>query len=90
MVVPVYSIKRMSIGSRCDLKDIEVAVLPGKTRQILGLSALRQASPFIFSIDPPELILSNCSTEVMESKSETSLLSEPLDTAIRDTKAPPT
>ena len=33
-------------------------MFPGKTRQILGLSALRQAAPFIFSLNPPELVLS--------------------------------
>ena len=89
IVVPVYSIKQMSIGGQCDLKNIEVAVFPGKTRQILGLNALRQASPFIFSVNPPELILSNCSTEIMKSKQETGILAEPLDAAKRDTTASP-
>jgi hypothetical protein len=39
---------------------VEAAVFPGKTRQILGLSALKKAAPFIFSMDPPNLVLSNC------------------------------
>ncbi|HED16969.1 MAG TPA: hypothetical protein ENI64_09195 [Gammaproteobacteria bacterium] len=60
MVVKVYSISAMNIGNNCWLKDIEVAVFPGKTRQILGLSALKKTSPFTFSVDPPELALSNC------------------------------
>ena len=89
IVVPVYSIKQMSIGGQCDLKNIEVAVFPGKTRQILGLSALRQASPFIFSINPPELILSNCSTQIMDTKQNSGITAEPLDTAIRSTAASP-
>jgi hypothetical protein len=58
--VPVYLISGLSIGSECWLPDIEVAVFPGKSRQILGLSALRKASPFVFSVDPPELQLSQC------------------------------
>ncbi len=66
MVVPVYTIKHMNIGGHCSLENIEVAVFPGKTRQILGLSALRQASPFIFSMNPPELVLSHCGNEVAE------------------------
>ena len=89
IVVPVYSIKQMSIGGQCDLKNIEVAVFPGKTRQILGLSALRQASPFIFSINPPELVLSNCSTEIMDTRQDSGITTEPLGAAIGDTTASP-
>lgn len=60
MVVPVYRLSHFNIGGGCLLQDVEAAVFPGKTRQILGLSALRQAGPFIFSFDPPNLALSNC------------------------------
>lgn len=59
-VVPVYVIKEMNIGNSCYLKDVKAAVFPGKTRNILGLSALRAAAPFVFSVDPPTLELSNC------------------------------
>jgi predicted aspartyl protease len=58
--VPVYSLARVRIGELCLLEDIEVAVFPGDTRQILGLSALLKAAPFVFSTDPPQLKLSNC------------------------------
>ena len=60
MVVPVYRLSHFNIGGGCQLQNVEAAVFPGKTRQILGLSALRQAGPFIFSFDPPNLALSNC------------------------------
>lgn len=60
MTVPVYRIAQMRIGAACTLRDVEVAVFPGSTRQILGLSALRHAAPFIFSLNPPQLVLSNC------------------------------
>jgi len=58
--VPVYLIKAVNIGGDCWLKDVEAAVFPGKTRAILGLSALQRAAPFIFSVNPPQLVLSNC------------------------------
>ena len=58
--VPIYRIARISLGGRCDLRDVEAAILPGQTRKLLGLSALRKAGPFIFSMDPPELVLSDC------------------------------
>lgn len=61
ITVPVYQVKHFNIGGGCLLKDVEAAVFPGKTRQIIGLNALKQAGPFIFSFDPPNLILSNCS-----------------------------
>lgn len=60
IVMPVYSIPRIVLGERCELVDVEAVVFPGNTRQILGLSVLRKAAPFMFSVDPPELHLSNC------------------------------
>ena len=61
LVMPVYRIPRIVLGNSCALFDLEAVVFPGKTRQILGLSVLRKAAPFMFSTDPPELQLSNCS-----------------------------
>ena len=58
--VPVYSLTSVRIGGVCVLEDVEAAVFPGDTRQILGLSALLKAAPFIFSTDPPQLELSHC------------------------------
>lgn len=62
--VPVYLIDRMTIGDSCQLRDIEAAVLPGTSRGLLGLSALRMLAPFELSTDPPSLRLSNCSSTV--------------------------
>lgn len=59
-VVPIYRISTINLGNECILKDVEAAVFPGKTRQILGLSGLKKAAPFIFSFNPPKLILSHC------------------------------
>ncbi|MDO9600194.1 MAG: retropepsin-like aspartic protease [Azoarcus sp.] len=58
--VPVYLIESVSIGNACWLRDVEAAVFPGKTRPILGLNVLQRAAPFIFSFEPPRLVLSNC------------------------------
>lgn len=60
MRVPVYAVSSVQLGENCHLEEVEVAVFPGKTRQILGLSALLKAAPFVFSTDPPQLELSNC------------------------------
>ncbi|WP_372523299.1 TIGR02281 family clan AA aspartic protease [Sulfuricaulis sp.] len=59
LVIPVYTIDELRIGT-CTLRNVEAAVFPARTRQILGLSALNKAAPFTFSVDPPELVLSNC------------------------------
>ncbi len=66
ITVPVYRINQMTIGTSCVLRDVEAAVFPGNTRQILGLSALRQAAPFIFSVEPPQLVLSHCAAQVAQ------------------------
>ncbi len=60
LIVPVYVIQSLTIGETCRLRDVEAAVFPGATRQILGLSALKKTAPFTFSFDPPRLTLSNC------------------------------
>ncbi len=64
MRVKVYRLSAINIGEQCWLHDVDAAVFPGKTRQILGLSALRKTSPFMFSMEPPELILSNCKAKL--------------------------
>ncbi len=60
MVVPIYRISGVSLGGKCIIRNIEAAVFPSGSRQILGLSALRKVTPFVFSLDPPSLTLSNC------------------------------
>jgi len=60
MIVPVYALEAINIGGNCRLQNVEAAVFPGKTRFILGLSALQKAAPFIFSMNPANLVLSNC------------------------------
>lgn len=62
LTIPVYKIGEFRIGS-CVIRNVEAAVFPARTRQILGLSALNKAAPFTFSIDPPKLVLSNCVQE---------------------------
>lgn len=58
--VPIYRISGIVIGDNCVLSDVEAAVLPGNTRNILGLSVLRRTAPFTLSMDPPALSLSGC------------------------------
>lgn len=60
LVVPVWRIQRISLKGGCEIRNVEAAVFPGKTRQILGLSALKKASPMTLSFNPPQLTLRNC------------------------------
>ncbi len=62
--LPVYRIASIDIGGKCMVKNIKAVVLPGNTRNILGLNALKKAAPFAMSMNPPELILSNCQTAI--------------------------
>lgn len=61
--VPVYRVASLKVGASCVLTDVEVAVMPGGTRDILGLSALRKAEPFAMQLEPPVLYLSSCLVE---------------------------
>lgn len=80
--VPVYNIASLSIGDGCWLDNVEAAVFPGKTRAILGLNALQRAAPFVFSFDPPQLVLSNCNGTATVAAAEA-------DLAALDAHAPP-
>jgi hypothetical protein len=42
------------------LHNVEAVVFPSTSRQILGLNVLNRSAPFIFSVNPPELVLSHC------------------------------
>ena len=58
--VPVWRISNLTINDQCVLHDVDAAVFPGKTRQILGLTALKKAAPITLSFDPPQIVLSHC------------------------------
>lgn len=60
MTVPLYRLTSINIGGVCVLRDVEAAVFPGATRGLLGLNALAQTAPFMFSVEPPSLQMSNC------------------------------
>jgi hypothetical protein len=62
--VPIYRITRLNLGANCVLENVEAALFKAK-RQILGLNVLNRAAPFIFSVDPPELVLSHCTTALV-------------------------
>lgn len=59
--VSIYRVPALAIGDGCVLRDVEVAVVPGANRDILGLSALRQLQPFAMQMEPPRLLFSSCS-----------------------------
>lgn len=55
MRVPLYSIAELQLSEHCILRDVEVAVMRGASRDILGLSALRQMQPLTLQLEPPVL-----------------------------------
>lgn len=79
MQVPIYTVSTLRIGDNCVLEDVEAAVFPGDTRQILGLSALLKAAPFIFSTEPPKLQLSHCQSAEADTGSQPELAAGPQD-----------
>jgi predicted aspartyl protease len=58
----IYHLARLELAGNCVLEDVEVAVIPGSTRNILGLSALRRVAPFAMELSPPKLLYSACAT----------------------------
>ena len=58
--VTVYEVEHFVIGEGCNVGPVEVAVLEGAGRNLLGLSALTRAAPFAVHTSPPALALSGC------------------------------
>lgn len=58
-LMDVYVVEQFAIGG-CELGPMEVAVMKGGSRNLLGLSALGVAAPFSVQMSPPVLSLSNC------------------------------
>jgi len=71
--VPVYQVSQFRIGP-CLLENVEAAVFPSTQRQIIGLNVLSRSSPFIFSMNPPELVLSHCSGNGLAKAEDSSYL----------------
>ncbi len=63
ITVPLYRIRRLRIGDRCEVENVQIAVFPTADRAILGLNVLTRLSPFGIATDPPRLILSGCRQE---------------------------
>ncbi len=59
-VIPLYRISSINLGGNCYIKDVDVAILNGNARQIIGISTLMRAAPFGMSFDPPVLTLNQC------------------------------
>jgi len=67
-VVPLYRISSINLGGNCLIKDVHAAILPGKARQIIGISTLMRAAPFAMSFDPPTLLLNQCVAQLQQTQ----------------------
>lgn len=56
----VHRVDRLQLGERCSLHDIEVLVLPGEGRNLMGLNALSRFAPLTLRLQPLALELSQC------------------------------
>ncbi len=60
-IMTVYEVAHFQVGDACELGPVEVAVMNGAGRNLLGLSALGRAAPFTIHTSPPAIVLSGCS-----------------------------
>jgi clan AA aspartic protease (TIGR02281 family) len=58
--VSVQRVSSLTLGAGCELRDVEVLVLPGEGRNLLGLNALTAFAPLTLQMLPPSLGLSRC------------------------------
>lgn len=56
----VFLVSELALGTACVLRDLEVVLLPGAERDILGLSALRRMQSFALEFEAATLTASAC------------------------------
>lgn len=56
----VYEVGTLHLTGNCDLGLLEVIVVPGSGRNLLGLNVLAEFAPLTLSLNPPALGLSGC------------------------------
>jgi len=74
--VEVQRVARLVIAGNCELRDVEVLVMPGRGRNLLGMNALRQFAPFTLKTDPMRLELSSCGAPPAMAALEAELLAQ--------------
>ncbi len=57
--IEIFEVDSLAVGG-CELGSVEIAVMRGGGRNLLGLSALNIAAPFTINTAPPNLELSGC------------------------------
>lgn len=60
--VDIYLLSSISLGNNCVLKNVEAAVVPGLSRNILGMNVLKQTGQFSVSFAPLTLTVGNCNS----------------------------
>lgn len=59
-MLAVHRIDVLELSAECSLQDVEVLVMPGTGRNLLGLNALSRFAPLTLHMQPPALELSRC------------------------------
>ena len=60
--VPLYKIVSLSLAPGCVLYDVDAAILPRNTRNILGMNVLKMMDSVSLSMDKPSLTVKGCSS----------------------------
>jgi predicted aspartyl protease len=59
-LMSVYRLEALTLSPECQLRDVEVLVLPGEGRNLLGLNVLTRFAPLTLHTQPLGLELSHC------------------------------
>ena len=65
-LMDVARLEVLELAGGCELRDIEVLVLPGEGANLLGLNALQRFAPLTLRMSPLALELSHCVLPVAE------------------------
>lgn len=58
--IRVYRLSKLRLNDGCVVDEFEAAILPGESKNILGMNVLSRTAPFSVSVQPPSLAVSGC------------------------------
>jgi predicted aspartyl protease len=71
--IPTYEIPSLILDNGCDVGPLEVAVIRGASRNLIGLNALVKLGRITLDLQDPKLIAANCPTKRLTSQEIASL-----------------
>lgn len=78
---PVYQIDKISFSADCEFYNVEVVVMQGSTKDILGLNVIKEMTPLVLYVYPdPFITTQECGRDLTQDRDVNYIRTNPLRT----------